>query len=257
MNTGHELYALGAGDPWHADPSSPPLLSPPLVGVIWRPLAALGWLGIAVWVATVWAASLLTIGVILRRTAGWGGVLLIVLSVPILLAMGVGNLDALMMAGAVGVWLLVERGHDRAIGLVVGLIASLKLAPIVLLVWLLSTRRWTAVAWTLGTCIVLAVVAMLGSRLDILVEYLAVRWAAPGSALRYVAIAAGCAVIVLFGRRWPRATFALAIALMPLAALQLHSWVVMVAALAPVRELRAIDTAEDSQLRREPGFEPS
>jgi hypothetical protein len=56
LNAGHSIYALVAGDrPILLEPpSAVPLISPPLVAVLWRPLAFLpDWLGMWAW----WAAS--------------------------------------------------------------------------------------------------------------------------------------------------------------------------------------------------------
>jgi hypothetical protein len=56
LNAGHSIYALVARDrPILLEPpSTVPLISPPLVAVLWRPLAFLpDWLGMWAW----WAAS--------------------------------------------------------------------------------------------------------------------------------------------------------------------------------------------------------
>jgi hypothetical protein len=52
LNAGHSIYALVAGDrPILLEPpSAVPLISPPLVAVLWRPLAFLpDWLGMWAW----------------------------------------------------------------------------------------------------------------------------------------------------------------------------------------------------------------
>ncbi len=83
LNAGHDLYALVAGDRriWVNPPYwTVPLLSPPPIAVVWRPLAALPneW-GIGIW----WIANVATIAAVvaglLRRLPLLAGLGLIVL----------------------------------------------------------------------------------------------------------------------------------------------------------------------------------
>src|SRR5258708_7149291 len=58
LNAGHDLYKLAPGDrPVLIDTQffTSPLVSPPLIGVVWRPLAAIpfGW---QLWIAACWIA---------------------------------------------------------------------------------------------------------------------------------------------------------------------------------------------------------
>jgi hypothetical protein len=85
---------------------------------------------------------------------------------------GVGNVDAAIIAGMIGTWMLRDR--PRALGILLAVLISVKLTPAVLVVWLFATRRWQALAWCGGTGLALAALtaAILGP--DIFANYLGV-----------------------------------------------------------------------------------
>ncbi len=55
LNVGHPLYSLSAGDRSIADPTwiGSPLLSPPLIAIVFRPIAVLGESGARLWWLTM------------------------------------------------------------------------------------------------------------------------------------------------------------------------------------------------------------
>jgi hypothetical protein len=148
----------------------------------------------------------------------------------------VGNLDALVLAGLFLAWWLLASGRDRSAGLLIGFLASLKLTPAVLLVWLIVSGRWRALGWAIVAGLVLAVVAMVGTEPGIWLRYLRVVQEASGVGREgaLLVIPVGFALLLLL-RRWPRVTFGLSIALIPLASPFTggHTWSLLLAVLAP------------------------
>ena len=108
LNVGHQLYSLSPGDrPIPIQPPfwTAPLVSPPLIAVLWRPLAALpNEAGVIVW----WISSLLALGgsilYIVRRHPLGAGLALVALSVPVAMEAGLGNVNAFLLAGTIAVW---------------------------------------------------------------------------------------------------------------------------------------------------------
>jgi hypothetical protein len=142
LNAGHLLYALSPGDrPVGFEPPffAVPLLSPPPIAVLFRPLAALpNEIGVYVW----WVATIVilaaTILVMLRHRPILVGLAVLVLSIPIVYQIGVGNLNGLIVAGVVGAWYLLTRRRDVAAGAVFALMTALKLTPGIFLWWLIA-----------------------------------------------------------------------------------------------------------------------
>ncbi|MHB8460881.1 MAG: glycosyltransferase family 87 protein [Candidatus Limnocylindrales bacterium] len=176
LNAGHPLYALSPGDrPIDIRPPywTVPLLSPPLIAVIWRPLAALpGEAGLYIW----WAACAVgigsTIGLMLRARPVLMAVALFVFLVPFIYEIPTGNVNGLLLFALVAVWLLVREGHDRGAGVVLAVAAVLKLTPAILVIWLLVQRRWHAVAAFVITAVALALLSLIGAGLQAHLDYL-------------------------------------------------------------------------------------
>ncbi len=183
LNAGHELYALSPGDrviPMFAPFWTVPLLSPPLIAVLWRPLAFLPYpLGVAIW----WMASnvaLFGAAVVLFRAPALTGrrryvaaIVVALLSQAIAVQLLVGNVDALLIAGAVVVW-GAPRRWDAAVGVIVALMAGVKLLPIAFGWWLVCQGRWRAVGWMAVALAVLGGISLLGAGLDAHVAYLGI-----------------------------------------------------------------------------------
>ena len=151
-----------------------PLLSPPLIGVLWRPLAALpAESGLAIWqLLTIGTIAATTIALILRLPIR-ASLLAIALAVPIGFEMDVANVNGLLLGGYVLSWWLFARHRDW-VGVVVALMAAVKIAPVVLGWWLVTQRRWRAVAWFVVGGVVFLGVGILGSSLEMHLRYLSV-----------------------------------------------------------------------------------
>jgi hypothetical protein len=189
LNAGHNLYGpLLPGDrpvPGYPKRYPAPLLSPPLVAVIWRPLALLGDAGIELW----WLVNLaLVVGVVLGfaaigRRLTLGGLLALValgwplalLSIrhpdlgaqqPLAVTAVSGNLNGYLLALCVVVWWATSRGRSWLAGSAAALAGVLKLGPFALGWWLLVRRDWQALKAFAATVVILGIVGLLGAGLD-------------------------------------------------------------------------------------------
>lgn len=178
LNDGHLLYALSPGDrPVDLKPPywTVPLLSPPPIAVLFRPLALIpNDLGPYVWWAVCIASLVVTILVMMRRRPILIGLAVLVLSIPIVYDIGVGNLNSLLVGGIVGTWYLLTRRQDIAAGVVIAGMTALKLTPVVLAWWLITQRRWTAVRAFVVGGLAIAAVSVLGAGLSTHLEYLGI-----------------------------------------------------------------------------------
>ena len=189
LNDGHNLYGpLLPGDrpvPRYPGAFPAPLLSPPLVAVMWRPLAVFGDPSMTIW----WAIDLaLVVGAcvaLAARGQRWTlGGLLVLLALgwpiarllsepfhylgyesPISIAALSGNLNGYLTALLLVVWWATNTGRRRLAGIAAGLAAVLKLGPFVLAWWFVVRRDWPAVKAFVATVIVLGIVGLLGAGL--------------------------------------------------------------------------------------------
>jgi Glycosyltransferase family 87 len=178
LNAGHQLYALSPGDRYvGANPPywTVPILSPPFMAVLFRPLALLPpdsgayvW-----WVGTI-SAIAITLFLLVRRAPILTSVAVIALGVPLTYEIGVGNVNAFILAGAVGIWWASTRGHERAAGVIAAFLVMVKLWPIALAWWLITQRRWDSVRAGLVAGVVFAAISLLGAGLDSHLTYLQV-----------------------------------------------------------------------------------
>jgi alpha-1,2-mannosyltransferase len=221
LNAGHLLYAISPGDSevllnppfWTV-----PLLSPPLVGVIWRPLALLpADAGVYVWWLAVALSSGAVIAALVARAPLVAVPLMLGLSIPIVVQVGVANIDGLLLLGIVSVWWLTIRGHERAAGVIVGIMTAVKVTPVVLLWWLVALGRWRgAQAWAMAIAVCLAV-GVLGAGLSSHLRFLeiAAQTAATGSTEGSLAgIARGFGVAPELARYLPSLAMGVGAALM-------------------------------------------
>ncbi|MGH2407817.1 MAG: GNAT family N-acetyltransferase [Candidatus Limnocylindrales bacterium] len=145
-------------------------LYPPLLAVLFIPLAAIfpdgsgqvAWLwsafGAAILLATVvWLASAERIARDRR------GLLLLLAAVfafpPVVGELVLGNVHLELLGLFALAWYGVRRGDRRGeaiAGLAIALAGLIKVLPFLLLVWFVATRRWRAVAWTIGGAMVIA-----------------------------------------------------------------------------------------------------
>jgi len=187
LNAGHELYRLSTGDrPVWIDTNywSAPLLSPPPIAIIWRPLAvipesvAIG----AWWVGAVLVAAGAMLAMLRRAPAIFGPALL-AFSPAVAWELGVANVNSFLVGGIVGVWLFAREGRDREAGALIAAMAAVKVWPVVLVIWFVGQRRWRAVRWTLGVgaALALASIAVVGWGPHL--EYLSIASETPPSQL--------------------------------------------------------------------------
>jgi glycosyl transferase family 87 len=178
LNAGHLLYTLSPGDRqvgFEPPFFTVPLLSPPPIAVFFRPLAALpNEIGVYVW----WIATIVvlaaTILVMLRHRPILVGLAVLVISIPIVYQIGVGNLNGLIVAGTVAAWYLMTRRHDVAAGAIFALMTAFKVTPGVFLWWLITQRRWDAFKAFVVTGLVVLAVSVLGAGVQAHLEYLGI-----------------------------------------------------------------------------------
>lgn len=193
LNAGHALYALAPGDrPVGFEPPffTVPLLSPPPIAVLFRPLAALpNELGVYLW----WIATIVGLAAVilwmLRERPILVGVAVLLLSFPIVYQVGVGNLNGLIVAGIVSGWWLLTRRREVAAGVVFALMTAFKITPGVFLWWLVTQRRWSAVKAFVATGLLVLVVSVLGAGLAAHVEYLGIMRQTATAGTTYLSLA--------------------------------------------------------------------
>jgi len=175
LNAGHSIYSLAPGDRptiiW--PPGSVALGSPPLVAVIWRPLAlAPDWLAMWLW----WLCSALlmfatALWVCLKGR--WPALILACLLAPMFAAdVFSGNLNSFVAPMMAFTWWSLQAGRSRAAGLSTALGAMLKIGPGALVFWLAVRREGKAVvAFALGAA-VLAAISLVGAGVQQHVDFL-------------------------------------------------------------------------------------
>jgi hypothetical protein len=260
LNAGHALYSLSPGDRevglkppfWTV-----PLLSPPLIAVIFRPLAIFPPdFGAYVWWAgclVAWAWILLTF---VRRQPILTSLAVVVLVVPLTYEIGVGNVNVFLMLGAILAWKWTTEDRDERAGAITALSVLLKISPVVMAWWLFTQRRWRAVRAGLIAGVVFAAISILGAGLDAHFKFIEVTrdtatvgqselslaglakavGLAPGLAnLLPTAMLVGGVLGVLLLRNRPNWAFALAVATMTLGSpvVNINSYSMLLACITP------------------------
>ncbi len=247
LNAGHALYRLSPGDrPVVLEPPywTVPLLSPPLIAVVWRPLASLpAGAGVWVWWALSVASVAWTVVTVLLRRPLLAGPAALLLCVPIAGQLQAANLDCFILLGGVLCWSLVNRGHETAAGAIAGVLTVAKLIPAVLVVWLIASRRWDSVRAAAIAAVACMLLSMVGAGVNAWGDYFAairstsmlgftsislagvaarvgvpLTWAA---AAPFAADVLGCGLVLILARR-ARASFAVAITTMVLGSPVIH-----------------------------------
>jgi hypothetical protein len=151
LRDGHQLYALQAGDlPVYLAPPyvTAPLLSPPLIGVIFRPLATYldPWVATHAWLWVSWIVFAVTIAILIRRGSALLLCAFLVMAPAIALTGVSGNLNALLVPLLVAAWWWADRGRPAGTGVAIAVAAALKVTPGFLVVWLVARRAWRGLA---------------------------------------------------------------------------------------------------------------
>lgn len=164
LNSGHDLYAVGPGDrPVLLNPPywTVPLVSPPPVAVVWRPLAAIGpgaW--VAWWLAGILAT--LAMGAWILARGSPLAILWLILGSPALTQATIsGNASAYLVPLVFLAWQLRDRAW--LVGLVIAAAAAVKLTPILLILWLLRARRFPALVSVVVAGLVILAIALVGA----------------------------------------------------------------------------------------------
>jgi len=243
LNVGHDLYRLGPGDPavLFVQGVSAPLLSPPPIAVLWRPIVAIPG-GFAAWMAACWLAVLGTTFYLVYRTGLWGALFACILAPAIGEQLAAGNVAAFFPVLMVLAWKLRDR---EAAGVAVGFMALMKLSPGSLGGWLIGSRRWRAVGGAVAAAVAILLVTLVGAGPGSFREYLDVATStAPSTAslsgltgipwLSEATLVGGTLLALAIGR-WPRWSFTVAVivSILGTPSLYLSGWVALLAVLAP------------------------
>ena len=260
LNAGHPLYELSPGDrPVGLKPPfwTVPLLSPPFIAVLFRPLALFPPdIGAYVWWAGTLSAFAWILFTFVRRQPILTSLAVVVLVVPLTYEIGVGNVNAFLILGAVLAWKWTTEGQDERAGAATALAVVLKVSPVVLAWWLFTQRRWRSVRAGLIAGAVLLAISLLGAGLDAHLRYIEITrdTAASGQSELSLAglakavgmapaianlvptivlVAGVLAVLALRGR--PGMAFAVAVATMTLGSpvVNINSYAMLLGCLAP------------------------
>lgn len=245
LNAGHDLYALDPEDRPVLTISgifSAPLLSPPPIAVLWRPLASTT-VGLPLWVIASWFALITSVVFIIRTAGSVGALLAVLLAIPIGEQLAVANVNAFMPWVYIGLWRLRQRDSW---GAALGVAAAIKLSPAAMGAWLAGTRRWRALVWFLVGLLVMFLIGGIGAGWPSYGSYLGtlgdnrpsplsissllgVGWAS------YAVLGLGAGVSLALGRTHPRAAFVAALlgAVLGTPALYASGLVSLLAVLAP------------------------
>jgi hypothetical protein len=115
------------------------------------PHAVADWIFTALVLAAV-PASLWLLGVRDWRIYG-----IVFLWQPVIVGWQTANISLLLLLGLAACWCLRER--PLVVGSLLALLICVKIFPIPILIWLLATRRFKALAWAVGTSIVLNLIS--------------------------------------------------------------------------------------------------
>jgi len=168
LNVGHLLYRLSPGDlhiVLHPPYWSVPLLSPPFMAVVWRPLAVLPydaaawiWLGLMT-VAMTWAAYQIFVPSPLAVAVAAPGLGYL---------LGSGNIHGFMFAVLVTLWLW--RGPTWPAALL-GIVTAAKIMPVVFVPWLLSERHRRPIIAFFVAVLACSVIGVVGAGLAATRQY--------------------------------------------------------------------------------------
>lgn len=259
LNAGHPLYALLPDDrPADINPAywRIPLVSPPLIAVLWRPLALLGDAAPYLWWILQAAALVTAVAMLLRRRPVITATALLILSVPVVYEFAVGNVNSFILLALVVGWRAFAAGRQATIGVLAAIAAAIKVTPVLVAWWaIVADGKAARVAVLVAGAAALSV-GLIGAGLDNHAAYLAALSRGDvsfsplsvGGALRYlgvpepmarglvVALVIGAIVLIWRLRRRPEWGFQVAVVAMIAAspAVSINWFVLLLATLAPV-----------------------
>jgi len=216
LNLGHDLYRLRPGDlPVDLYPElfPVPMVGPPIMGVIFRPLAAID-VGLAIWVIACWAAILGTIAYLVDKVGILAVVVCIALSLSIGEQLAAGNVASFFPLLLLVAW----RTRERAIpGMAIGLMAAAKLAPLAMAGWLIGARNWRALVALAVTLVAAGLACLVFAGWENTIDYLRVLAtvspstfsisSALGVSWASYAVLVGGSLLAIAVARWPRISF--------------------------------------------------
>jgi len=177
LNAGHALYALSPGDRWvdiHPPFWTVPLVSPPPIAVIFRPFALLGDAGAYAWWILQLVALGTSLGMLIRRIPLAMAGAMLVLLIPTVYEVGVGNLNSFLLLGLLLVWRFAVSGREEPAGAIAAVMTAVKLTPAMTVWWLLVTGHRRAVLAAVVTGGVVLLVSVLGAGIGPHLEYLGI-----------------------------------------------------------------------------------
>jgi len=178
LNDGHQLYALEPGDRAIANGTgrsmwSYPLLSPPPIAVLWRPLAMLpGDFSMYLWWWTGALGSIAFAAWLIVRSNTRIKVLALLLAPSLSITLWSGNVNALLIPLGAVLWWAESRGKSNLAGFIVGLSMLLKLVPGMFLFWLIFIGDRRGVRAFFATVAFGLALSVLGAGLDAHFKYL-------------------------------------------------------------------------------------
>jgi len=255
LNSGGDLYRLQPGDrevPMVPPYWSVPLLSPPFIAVVWRPIALAGEPGAFAWAIVGMLGAAMTIGLLVRRAPLATTLVVLPLTPVVAEAFLFANVNLYLASGLVLLWWLWRQGHYSWAAFLVVALSLVKVVPALFVLFLLLESPWRPVARGIAIGLAsLGAISLIGAGLGAHLEYLAVVLETPpsiGSVATYLAnrgvnapwIGYGLA---LFGaahmwlfRRHPDWVFVTATITVIVASpvINTNTWILLIAILAPV-----------------------
>lgn len=231
---------LARGSPYASDQISGPYvaieqglsLSPPLLAAMVTPMATLP---VAV-ASGLWsllgAMAFLAVGVVVARAEGAGRsrgdlVLLAMAGLifpPVYIDLVVGNVNLWLFALLGLAWLGYRSDRPVVLGLAIAAAALVKVFPIVLIVWLIGSRRWRALGWVIIGTAAMVVISLPMTGLQAWLDYPRVILNATSGVAsvvptvsnllaglfgaivaRAVVLVGGGVIVYAFARAWPSA----------------------------------------------------
>jgi len=166
LNAAHDLYRLSPGDRrLRLNPPyfTVPLVSPPPIAVLWRPLAAIGDAASIIW----WTGGILTtsavVVAVLARGTPKALAILVLTAPPVIQTVLSGNASGYLIAL---LWLSWHaRGRPWVSGTSIALATAVKLTPALLVIWAARHRPRLVPAWFVSGIFILFI-SLIGAGIE-------------------------------------------------------------------------------------------